>query len=254
MADKTQNLYQREQSWTDQAMKGAGFQGGWTEVKYSYRLPADMLPKIVDFTEQFIPAENRINLLLPEQVKLELSFQPTSMCWLQVPKNHDAEVQCCVDAIVHFYIQHKSRHTRAFADIVFMTGSRKIGMEVVRKLGGLGVKVLHTFGTFNNSISETDDDHETSRKQKCAFYLGREMVKATTIHSFKGLESNCLVLHIGNAQGTENLSAIYAALTRLKRSEDSSHDSKITIICSDPALAAYGQTWPSADGKHDTAA
>ena len=228
-------------------MTGAGFKGGgWAEVKYSYRLPSDMLPKIVDFTEQFIAPENRIGLLLPPQVGLELSFQPTSMHWHQVPKDRELEINRCVEAILNFYNEHKTAGSRAFADIVFLSWSRKIGLEVVRRLGTKGVKVLHTFGMAdNNPLLDDDADYDASRQQKCRFYQGREMVKATTIHSFKGMESNCLVLHIDNAQGAKNISAIYAALTRLKRPEEMGHDSKITVICSDPKLELYGKSWQS---------
>ncbi len=242
VADKTQNLYERELGWTEKSMTGAGFRGDWLEMTRSYRLPDDMIPKIADFTERFIKPENRI---VPIPAQRGLSLQPTSTRWVQVIKDEEAEIAQCVDEVHDFYLKHKNGNSRAFTDIVFISWKRKVGMAVVKRLGAKGIRVLHTFGHTNNADLPIDDEEEymATRQQKCAFYMGRELVKATTIHSYKGMETSCLVLHIGSAKNESNMAAIYAALTRIKAPEDTQHDSKITVICSEPKLADYGQSW-----------
>ena len=127
---------------------------------------------------------------------------------------------------------------------MFLSSKRSIGLEVVRHLGFKGIKVQHTFGFYDtNARGDEEQPYEATRQQKCAFYMGRELVKATTIHSYKGMETSCLVLHISNAQEESSLAAIYAALTRIKAPEDSQHDSKITVVCSEEKLADYGRSW-----------
>lgn len=118
-----------------------------------------------------------------------------------------------------------------------MAADNKDGFQIVKELGQKGVRVKHTFG-----FSGDGGDKEISRKQKMAFYIGAEQVKATTIHSFKGWESTCLLVHISRASTATDFAAIYTALTRLKASEQG-HDSYLTVVCSAPELGSYGSSW-----------
>ncbi len=43
VADATQDIYGTARSWTDRAMRGAGFTGRWAELPISYRLPPTLI-------------------------------------------------------------------------------------------------------------------------------------------------------------------------------------------------------------------
>ena len=118
----------------------------------------------------------------------------------------------------------------ANADITFLADDLDVGSEVVAELATYGVRAAHTFAR----------EKKVQNRLKMAFYLGDARIKATTFHSFKGWESRLIVMHIRRAIGPEGLAAIYAALTRLKRSEYGSH---LTVVCSAPELAELGAGW-----------
>lgn len=57
VADATQDVYGTANSWTDEAMIGAGFKGPWVELKRSYRLPPIIVKLVRDFAERFLPPD-----------------------------------------------------------------------------------------------------------------------------------------------------------------------------------------------------
>jgi len=76
---------------------------------------------------------------------------------------------------------------------------------------------------------------------KMGFYMGDALVKATTLHSFKGWESRAIVIFIGQSVEKRSLALIYTGLTRLKRHTEGSY---LTIVSCADELIAYGKTWP----------
>lgn len=234
VADKTQDLYETAGAWTDEAMLGAGFSGTWAELKENYRLPVDFIQKVKHFAHQFIQDERRID---PEMapVQQELATQRTHLNWIQAHPT-DA-ISTCVEAVLAMPSKTCRNDFFVYPDIVIMASGNKAGFQIVKELGKKGVKVRHTFGH-----TEDGKDSEISRKQKMAFFIGAEKVKATTIHSFKGWESSCLVVHISKATSIKDFAAIYTALTRLKASEYG-YDNYLTVVCSAPELEQYGNTW-----------
>jgi hypothetical protein len=80
------------------------------------------------------------------------------------------------------------------------------------------------------------------------FYMGDARVKATTIHSFKGWESRLIVVCITDTSeiDSNSLAAVYAGLTRLKRSPNGSW---LTVVCSSPKLNAFGRRLASEPAK-----
>lgn len=234
VADRTQDLYETADAWTDDAMLGAGFSGAWAELRESYRLPADFIQLVRDFAQQFIQTEKRIE---PENVPIqqELDTQTTRLKWIQTSPMDVISV--CVDSVLAMPLRARNQDPLVYPDIVIMAENNKAGFEIVKRLGNKGIKVKHTFGH-----SGDGKDKELSRKQKMSFFIGSEQVKATTIHSFKGWESTCLLVHISKASSATDFAAIYTALTRLKASEYG-YDSYLTVVCSAPELAEYGKTW-----------
>lgn len=225
VADATQDIYDTASAWTEERMKGAGFSGDWVRLEACYRLPLDYIRYIQKFAEMFLSSAER-QIPIPPQGELELA--PVYMKWIQVCD--DSDVELCVKAIMEMPLFGKDE-TASYSDVVFITERNSLGFEVIKKIGNKGIKVAHTF----------DEDGHEARKQKRAFFMGRERVKATTIHSFKGWEAKLLVLHVDYAKTETQLAAVYAGLTRLKKQEIGG--SYITVVCSDQGLSDYGKTW-----------
>jgi len=226
VADVTQDIYGNAQAWTDEAMTGAGFSGKWAELETSYRMPGDALEKAADFALRFLPETTRI---LPQNMQLDLDLAPCSLRWIQLTSETRAAPVCCEEVLRIF--SGDDRGVYSFADATFLCGSRSLGYEVVRQLGQRGIRCVHTY----------DADDQESRRQKVGFYMGDAKVKATTLHSFKGWESRCLVIYMGPNVTPESLALLYTGLTRIKRH---AAGSSLTIVSGAPALRDYGETWP----------
>jgi hypothetical protein len=226
VADATQDIYETARAWTDEAMTGAGFRGGWAELPVSYRMPQLALIKARDFAERFLPEET-VNL--PENRQIEGDLEPAELRWVQVSPEQASEV--CCNEILRFF-QESSLRDLAITDTTFLCGHKKFGSKVVSLLGGKGIRSVHTF----------DPDEDESRRQKVGFYMGDARVKATTLHSFKGWESRIIVIYISEKVSDKDLALIYTGLTRLKRSP---LGSALTVVSSAGRLTDYGSTWPS---------
>jgi hypothetical protein len=224
VADATQDVYGRAGAWTDAAMTGAGFSGAWSQLKVGYRAPLDAMKFTSNFAKRFLPAAS---CDLPEEDQGSLELYESTVKWVQCDE-HQA-VKNCVDAVL---AMHRETGKRGIgnSDIVFLCDSIDHGLaftEELKTYDAFRLNVVHTYS--QNRADET--------RRKMAFWMGDARMKATTFHSFKGWETRLLVVYIGNARGAETRAAIYAALTRLKRSEQGSH---LTVVCSAPELAEFG--------------
>src|SRR5262249_27761801 len=72
-ADATPALYRRCCHWTDESMRGAGFDGPWFQLEGCYRFPRELVPYLRQFAEEFLPGSD-INL--PTEVQGDLFEQP----------------------------------------------------------------------------------------------------------------------------------------------------------------------------------
>lgn len=224
VADATQDIYGTARNWTDEAMSGAGFPGGrWAHLSIGYRLPSEALHMAGDFARRFLPDETRD---IPEPDQESFDLFPAHLNWIQCHENEAARK--CVNAVLA--MMRKTGNGRANSDITFLANDIDLGKEVVSELATYNVNAAHTF----------ERDKREQNRLKMAFYLGDARIKATTFHSFKGWETPLIVMHIKRAVGPEGMAAIYAALTRLKRSATGSH---LTVVCSAPELADFGASW-----------
>lgn len=224
VADATQDVYGKARRWTDEAMSGAGFSGAWAQLKLGYRVPSDAVRLASDFAIRFLPPES-CDLLEPVQGNLELNESVVE--WLQCNEHH--AVKSCVDAVLAMH-RKTGRQGLANADIVFLCESIDHGKAFIKE--------LTTYDAFRINVANTYSHKKNEEARlKNAFWLGDARMKATTFHSFKGWETRLLVVYIANARGRESCAAIYAALTRLKRSELGSY---LTVVCSAPELAEFG--------------
>lgn len=225
VADATQDIYGNASSWTDEAMKGAGFSGKWAELEVSYRMPATALEMAANFASKYLPASLRIVPRLPQ---IEMALEPCYLRWVQHSGLDDAQV--CCDEILGLFTRAGSAGL-SMADVTFLCDVKSIGHEVVNKLNTKRIRCVHTY----------DPDERESRRQKVGFYMGDARVKATTLHSFKGWEARILVIYIQRGTTHEALSLLYTGLTRIKRHTEGSF---LTVISKDPELKIYGETWP----------
>ena len=237
VADATQDIYGTARSWTDEAMKGAGFPGGkWAELELSYRLPSQAIYYAREFAKKFLP-KDMIDLpkdVVEQPTQMHLDLFPCKLRWVQTDKEHSVDV--CMQEILNIAPSADPK-LLAIPDITFLTGSQKFGRKVVGKIGGKGIRSVHTFGK----------DSSESRRLKMGFYMGDARVKATTLHSFKGWESRVLILYIGHAMNQRAMALVYTGLTRLKRHTEGSF---LTVVSSANELAEYGKLWPDYEEKY----
>jgi hypothetical protein len=226
VADATQDIYETASSWTDEAMKGAGFTGAWAELPISYRLPQEALKQASIFAEAYLPGKDTA---LPKRKQNSLELEPSTLRWVQT--GEERAVATCVHETLALFSQ-ATLNDMVISDATFLCGTKNFGFEFVKAIGGKGIKTIHTF----------DEIEQESRRQKVAFYMGDARVKATTLHSFKGWEARILVVYVGGQVNRKSLALIYAGLTRLKRSVNGSC---LTVVSSIPELAAFGKGWQS---------
>lgn len=224
VADSTQDIYGTAKAWTDQAMEGAGFRGGFAELKISYRMPPKLITLAREFAEKFLPKDS-IDLPLSPQIEMEL--YPCKLKWIQASKEEAEEI--CKEEILKM-APSVDPILLSIPDITFLTNSLSFGKNVSEKLEKYKVKVLHTFG--NNS--------QDSRRRKIGFYMGDSRIKATTLHSFKGWESRAIVIYLGHKYDLKSMFLAYTGMTRLKRHIDSSF---LTVVCAIKELESFGKTW-----------
>lgn len=231
VADMTQDLYETADVWTEDVMNGAGFKGPWSELKTAYRLPPQLVPLVRDYAENYLPDIN-VNLpeanILDKNVQVNLGSQ-VYLKWLQVTESD--LISIAANEILNMPAL-TNPETVSYSDVVLLTDKSEVGWDIVKIIGSKGVKVAHTY----------DNDDERNRKNKKRFFMGKEKVKGTTFHSFKGWEARYLVVCVSRIDRKTDWAALYVALTRLKQTEFGA--SYLTVVCSVPSLSEYGSTWP----------
>ncbi len=164
---------------------------------------------------------------MPEQGSFAL--HPCTLRWAQLEPGATS-TESCVTEILSI-MERTGLDGLANADVCLLTDDQRAGADVVRSLNRNNIQVVTTF----------DERGQESKRRKMGFWMGDARVKATALHSFKGWESRLLVVHITRAFTDDSRALIYAGLTRLKRSVDGRH---LTVICTAPELAGFGQRWP----------
>lgn len=227
VADRAQDIYGRNDLWTEQAMEGAGFRGPWATLDASHRMPRPLIDLTAEYVVRFLSDREITPPAAPNQQELELDS--VALQWIQTQPDQLAESS--VEAIRTSVIRGTGGSPASFADVVFICDRKEVGRAVVEQLADLGIRVSHTFAS----------DRKLERQQKLYFFKGDARVKATTIHSFKGWEGRHLVVATGDSDGQRARSAVYTAMTRLKKHADGS---RLTVVCASPELEVFGMKWP----------
>ncbi len=215
VADRAQDIYERNQYWTENAMTGSGLVGRWNELRVSYRMPPALTGLVRDFRERFLPLHDEI---LPEpRAQQELSF--LRLRWCQA--DAQGSTAACLEEIAAVVAGG------AFSDICVVTTTRDSVLAVVSALKNRNIECIHTVHA----------DPKLERQMKHFFFRGDARVKVTTIHSFKGWEMPRLVVLLDDAAPA----LAYTALSRLSSGETGS---ALSVVCTVDAFAEYGATWP----------
>ena len=216
VADRAQDIYERSEAWTENAMIGAGFPGGrWGELDLSYRLPVELVRLLHRFHHEFLPESDEG----PPKAAVQDELPLLRLRWRQVAP--DAIATGLVEELVEV-VAHGS-----FSDVCVIVDTKAAALAAIDELQRRNITCLHTIA----------DDSRAERRLKHAFFRGDARVKVTTIHSFKGWESSRLLIAI-----TEDSPQLaYTALTRLLRSDDGA---SLTVICANPRFRDFGSSWP----------
>lgn len=220
VADKTQNVHETAQAWTEQEMKGCGFSGEWGKLENSYRLPARMISILESFYEQFPydVGDEGVDIPLPQrstQTDLLDRFR-----WVQVPLGRSA-VDVCIKEIEHLYNDH------AISTVYFLSGT-DIGIDVVREFKKRRVDILDTHSK----------NWQESRDKKVDLHPGCAGICATTLQSFKGWEASHLVVHVEKVESSRDRAVFYTALSRLNKHPQGA---MLTVVSSCPKLEEFGR-------------
>ena len=224
-SDATQDVYGTANSWTDGAMRGAGFAGDWTKLNVSYRLPSGLIDLVLKYGRRFLPRESAD---LPPTRQLELNISPCSLRWVQVGPGQATSTT--VDEVWQLMKAH-GEDGLSVSDMTVLVDSQELGQSIVSLVGEQGTRCINTF----------EKDKKQGRRKKLAFFMGDARIKATTLHSFKGWETRALLICIEHAKDKRAMALLYAGLTRLKQHPSGSF---LTVVCGEPSLAEYGESWP----------
>jgi hypothetical protein len=223
--DFTQDLYKKKSLWPGEKFTGSGFVGRPSKLDISYRLPNQYLPKIRYFLDCFQSEIDTANfeINLPEINPQANLLEELNTTWLQV--DEDLNHQSCISSIT----EYASLDTDYFSygSILFLAETNNSGLDICNSLKELNISVTHTFGP-----------GQLDSKQKFFFSLLNDPIKATTIHSGKGLESSLLIIQIKSGA---KIAHVYTALTRLRMGAN--NQCSIIVVCSDPKYADYGKSW-----------
>ena len=229
VADTTQNVYGRDFTWLKEEMRTGGFRGPWFELGPSYRLPSRLITILQRFADEFLDED--IDIPRPAQEELNLDLQ---LRWVQIlsktpiDDNYEEIGNICFKEVQ----QLRENSAISDSDLTFLAHTHTIGRVFVNKCENVSpaIPVHHIFGS----------DEEDSRNKKLDFRPRDSRMKATTLHSFKGLESRHLVIHVSSIMGNNDPALFYTALTRLKK-----HDGSccLTVVSSCPELYNFGSEW-----------
>lgn len=239
-ADQTQSLYGAEARWTDEAMEDAGFRGRWTTLEGSHRLPEPLIDPLVDFCDRFLPGQETRP---PAKVR-QREFHLCHVEWEQV------SATTFEPAVINAVLTVPAAHGLAPADVTFLVADHALGLRCIDQIQTMADESGKSAGApFNHVFATTG---KLGRRRKLAFWGGRGGIKGSTVHSFKGWESRCVILGISPASFATQLRdeatfddharnvAVYVALTRVAHAYAGS---TLHVVCADPTFASWAEKW-----------
>lgn len=243
--------------WIDDP-EGLGIPGRWNELKESYRLPQSYIPYMKIYLDTFLknvktddhldPLDDEI--IYPQEADEPYEEEQCNMKWINI-ENESPAVFCA--SIIEDYLPDNVKDF-SYPDLTFLSCTNQRGWEVVIELINRKINVLDTYPYSVMKFKEEKGKKiyiadDTLRKQKRTedWELTKDKVKASTLHSFQGFETSCLVFLIEPKRKSQSwrnyFKDIYVGLTRVK-SNSQNFKSEIHVINMEPELNTYGETWP----------
>ena len=224
--DPTQSLYLSKPSWTDGAMSGAGFSGPPVSMEYSYRLPESVIPMLVDFCDTFLHGDPDVDLPVVDPDPQAELF-PCRLLYRNVSGSGMLPRE--VAELVYGLPAKLGVHP---GDVSFMLWTHEAGLETLEHLDALAKEDKDNNG--DDVTSVFGPNHPMRKRLKKGFWPGSGEMKGSTVHSFQGWESPCVVLAVPQRpspgsvddEGTSVKNywrLVYTGLTRVMNSERGSH-------------------------------
>lgn len=217
VADKTQNIHDTAQSWTEERMEDCGFSGPWRTLPESYRLPARIIPILEDFLERF-PYDGEIDVPPPKAAERTDLFD--KFRWVQVPTGK-SPLNACIEEVERLHNDPK------IPSVCFLSKT-DIGMDLVKDFKQREVNIFTTHYK----------DWKMSRKAKLEFRPGCAEIVATTVDSFKGWETPHLVVYVDRINSKRAKTLFYTALSRLNKHPKGC---SLTVVSSCRELEQFGR-------------
>lgn len=218
--DEKQNIYQR--TLEDKKIKTI-IPGAWNTLSQSYRLAKKSTELADAFQKQFFTQDYEIDAL-SQQLRFDLSDNTIET--LRYVYTHDIINEL---AGVRQLIIKEQIHPN---DIVFLGDNKELMRKIDYTLRQDGERTDTTFTSLeeynylksNQSGNLEAMDRELERPRKVAFRMNSGCTKISTTHSFKGWESNTIILAIStnssddtNGDEINNDELVYTGLTRCKK-------------------------------------
>ena len=217
--DRAQNIYDRELVWLDKGTEGLGFRGNPVQLKETWRLPEKMIDFINRFCEEY-KILSRIEY--PAQLSIE-GVGETEITWLNTTDDKtNIEVLNQIN-----YLKDNNIHAN---DITILVFDKLSGFKIFKFLETEKYSSTHIFceqmrqcGNDRYHCKSSDCRHmqkcgeqqySEERWRKLCFYGNSSYLKICTVHSYKGWESNHLIILLNNENIRPNLFLV--AVTRLK--------------------------------------
>jgi Superfamily I DNA and RNA helicases len=191
VCDKRQNIYGRDLNWLDKTVTKSGLEkfGDWIRLSISYRIPPQVMRMANDFAETFkldmeIKGENMdMDPTLPNMSSIVIWMNIGTTEW--------------PDYLIAAYDLLKEQGESA-SDIVMLLPSHLIGIKAVKLFKERkSMSVNHIFGQL--VIDQEGNKKEIeSHHHKMSFWMGDGRLKMCTVHSYKGWESQDVVILIPN--------------------------------------------------------
>lgn len=180
--DEAQDIYGHG-VWIEdpKQIKNIGFKGQVGKLRYSERMPKEIINKI-----QLLRRKLNINeeeILIPKDAYEEINFL-SKICWLN-EENESLEKK--MEKIYKEFKELK-KNGNAIEDITILTTNENTGIEIVKYFEERGVKVSHVY-----DMSGTKNIKER-RKEKFKFQGGTGRLKVCSFQSYKGWQTPNVIL------------------------------------------------------------
>lgn len=214
LGDMAQNIYQRDEEHLnnpeDPLNKSLvkGF-GRWEKLTKSHRSTANIqfVTSLKLFQEKFLASRHR-DL---DMLEAKLRQAPLKLYLLAYHYYDDKQM----DKVFYLLDNYIKKHKLVPNDIAIISSK----IDVLRTINDLFLEKTMTMFVTNEEIEECkknklQDIKKVERRKKNFFMQNSGLIKLSTIHSFKGMESDTVfcILH-----GDEDPEMVYSAITRAKK-------------------------------------